>query len=145
MSVSGGMITVPVPANTYQQVVANIQNGDGIQLVGGTAIQLAKLEPNSVSAPATTENPTSKGLTITPVAPSATSTAQQSAQVVKVHISLVVLDAKLPIVFFFQIVTDTGNNAAEMVSSSSGSGTGRKPSTRMTTRAAASSSASTTS
>lgn len=75
------MITVPVPQNMYQQVVANIQSGEGnniqvlgtpVQLAGGS-IQgiMAKIEP-----PEQEEVPTSRGITITPVVTAATENGQ---------------------------------------------------------------------
>ncbi len=83
------MITVPVPQNMYQQVVAGIQSGESIQMVqglqiastssGSTAQQgtiVAKVEEAAAPAPASS----AKGLTITPVS-SAVQAEPSSSQV----------------------------------------------------------------
>ncbi len=68
VALNGGMITVPVPQNMYQQVVANIQSGEGIQMV-----QVAKGAEEQQEAQVVAATP--KGLTITPVSSAASSSA----------------------------------------------------------------------
>ena len=84
VSLNGGVITVPVPQTMYQQVVANMQSGEtgAIQVVG-TPMQLASGEVGGTilakieqgeqprEGQAVKATPTSGGLTITPVASTA--------------------------------------------------------------------------
>ncbi len=82
------MITVPVPQSMYQQVVANMQSGEGIHVVGtplqltsnGATVQgvVAKLEQSA------TDSVQHRGLTITPVV-SQSGGSQQVVQVELAH------------------------------------------------------------
>jgi hypothetical protein len=82
VSLNGGMITVPVPPNMYQQMVTNMQSGEspGIQVIGSPHHHLLTVGGNTILAKL--ESPehavalgAPRGLTITPVVSTSSSSA----------------------------------------------------------------------